>query len=120
MRTTSILWAFLRNTSTSAWMNLLKGEDPKVHDQGKDRHDYYVDYEYDDYDDYDYDDDCGDEDKDSPVHKLLGNFLATLGFFSYFQVVEQLSMHRGTSKSLCLYSHSHTPATSETIGKCRI
>ena len=35
----------------------------------------------------------------SPVHKLLGNFLATLDFFGNFQLVEQLSMHRATSKS---------------------
>ena len=34
----------------------------------------------------------------SPVHKLLGSFSATLGFFDNFQLVEQLSMHRVTSK----------------------
>ena len=56
----------------------------------------------------------------SPVHKLLGNFSATLGFFGNFQLVEQLSVHRATSRFLCLYSHSHAPATSETIKKCRI
>ena len=38
----------------------------------------------------------------SPVHKLLGNFSATLGFFGNFQLVEQLSMHRATSQFLCL------------------
>ena len=53
------------------------------------------------------------------VHKLLGNFSATLGVFGNFQLAEQLSMHRATSKFLCLYSHSHAPATSETK-KCRI
>ena len=56
----------------------------------------------------------------SPVHKLLDNFSPTLGFFGNFQLVEQLSMHRPTSKFLCLYSHRHVPATSETIKKCRI
>ena len=34
----------------------------------------------------------------SPVHKLLGNFPATLGFLSNFQLVEQLSVHRATFK----------------------
>ena len=29
-------------------------------------------------------------------------------------------MHRATSKFLCLISHSHAPATIETIKKCRI
>ena len=47
-------------------------------------------------------------------------FSATLGFIGNFQLVEQLSMHRATSRFLCLYSHSHAPATSETIKKCRI
>ena len=28
-------------------------------------------------------------------------------------------MHRATSKFLCLYSHSHAPATSETIKKVK-
>ena len=56
----------------------------------------------------------------SPIHKLLDNFSATLGFFGNFQLVEHLSMHRATSKFLCLYSHSHANATSETIKKCRI
>ena len=51
----------------------------------------------------------------SPVHKLLANFSATLGFFGNFQVVEQLSVHRAASKFLCLVGHSHAPATSETI-----
>ena len=55
----------------------------------------------------------------SPVHKLLGNFSATFGFFGNFQLVEQLSMLRTTSKFLCLYSLSSAPATSETIKKCR-
>ena len=50
-----------------------------------------------------------------PVHKLLGRFSATLGFFDNFQLVEQLSMHQATSKFLCLYSHSHAPATSEKL-----
>ena len=53
----------------------------------------------------------------SPVHKLLGNFSATLGIFGNFQHVEQPSMHRATSKFLCLYSHSHVPARIETIKK---
>ena len=56
----------------------------------------------------------------SHVHKLFGNFSATLGFFGNFQLVEQLSMHRATSKFLYLHSHSHAPATSETIKKCGI
>ena len=56
----------------------------------------------------------------SPVHKLLGNFSSTLGFFSDFKFVEQLSVHRSTFKCLCLDSHSHAPATSETIEKCRM
>ena len=56
----------------------------------------------------------------SPVHKLLGNFSATSGFFGNFQFAEQLSLHRVTSKFLCLYSHSHAPATSEAVKKCRI
>ena len=56
----------------------------------------------------------------SPVHKLLGNFSATLGFFGNFNLVEQLSVHRATFKFLCLDSHSHACATSETINKCRI
>ena len=51
----------------------------------------------------------------SPVHKLLGNFSATLGLFGNFQLVEQLSVHWETSKLLCLYSRRHAPATSETI-----
>ena len=55
----------------------------------------------------------------SPVHKFLFNFSATLGFFSNFQLAEQLSMYRATSKLLCLDSHSHTPAKSETIKKYR-
>ena len=56
----------------------------------------------------------------SPVRKLLGNFSATLGSFSNFQHLEQHSVHRATFQFLCLYSHSHAPATSETINKCRI
>ena len=56
----------------------------------------------------------------NPVHKLLGNCSATLGPFGDFQLVGQLSMHRATSKFLCLYSHSHAPATCETIKNCRI
>ena len=50
----------------------------------------------------------------SPVHKLLGNFSATLGSFSNFQLVEQLSVHRAT------FSHSYAPAASETIKKCGV
>ena len=53
----------------------------------------------------------------SPVHKLLGNFSGTLGFLSNFQVVEQLSVYRDTVKFLCLDSHSHAHATSETTKK---
>ena len=34
----------------------------------------------------------------SPVRKLLGNFSSTLDFFGNFQLVEQLSIHRATSK----------------------
>ena len=56
----------------------------------------------------------------SSVQKMLCNFSETLGFFGYSQLVEQLSMHRATSKLVCLYSHSDAPATSETIKKCRI
>ena len=56
----------------------------------------------------------------SPVHKLLGNFSAASGFSGNFQLVEQLSVQRATSKLLCLYSHSHAPSASETIKKCRI
>ena len=56
----------------------------------------------------------------SPIHKLLGNFSATLGFLSNFQFAGQLSVHRETFKCLCLESHSHAPATGETIRKCRI
>ena len=48
----------------------------------------------------------------SPVHKFLGNFSATLGFVGNFQFVEQLSVHRATSKFLCLDSDSHAPGTS--------
>ena len=51
----------------------------------------------------------------SPVHKLLGNFSATLGFSSNFQHVKQLSVHRATFKFLYLDSHSHASATSLTI-----
>ena len=58
--------------------------------------------------------------RDSPVHKLLGNFSAALGFISNFQLVEQLSIHRATFKFLFLDSHSHAPATSEATKKCRI
>ena len=43
----------------------------------------------------------------SPVHKLFGNF----------QLVEQLSVHRATFNIFC---HSHGPATSKAIKKCRI
>ena len=56
----------------------------------------------------------------SHVDKLLGNFSPTLSFFSNFNLVEQLSVHRAASKFLYLDSHSHAPATSETINKCRI
>ena len=56
----------------------------------------------------------------SPVHKLLGNFSVTLGFFGNFQLVEQLSVHRATFECLSFYCHSHAPATSETIKKRRI
>ena len=55
--------------------------------------------------------------KSSPVHKLLGNFSATLSTFSNFYLVGQLSVHRATLKFLC---HNHAPATSEAIKKCRI
>ena len=41
----------------------------------------------------------------SPVHKLLGNILATLGLFRNFQLVEQLSVHLATLELLCLDSH---------------
>ena len=44
---------------------------------------------------------------------------AALGFYSNFQLVEQLSVHWETSKFLCLNNHSHAPATSYTIKKCR-
>ena len=61
------------------------------------------------------------KDISSPVHKLLCNFSTTLGFFSNFPLVEQLSVHRATFQFLCLDRHnSHAPATSETIKKCRI
>ena len=56
----------------------------------------------------------------SPVHKLLGNVLGTLGFLGNFQLVEQLSVHRAASTYLCFISHSHALAISETITKCRI
>ena len=56
----------------------------------------------------------------SPVHKLLGNFSATLCFFSHFQFAGQLSVHRAASKFLYLDSHSHAPATSEILKECRI
>ena len=36
------------------------------------------------------------------VHKLFGNFSATLGFFGNFRFVEQLSMHWATAKFLPL------------------
>ena len=39
----------------------------------------------------------------------------TLGFFRNFQLVEQLSVRRETSKILCLYSHSHAPAASKKL-----
>ena len=55
----------------------------------------------------------------SPVHKLLGNFLATSGFFRNFQLVEQLSVDWATLKFLCLDSHSHAHATSEPIKKVK-
>ena len=60
----------------------------------------------------------------SRVHKLLGNCQATLGFFSNFQLVEQLSVHRAASRFSRLDSHSHDPATSEKLksaeyGLCR-
>ena len=55
-----------------------------------------------------------------PVHKLLGFFLVTLGFFGNFQLVEQLSMHRTTFEYLCLDSHSNAPRTSETVKKCSV
>ena len=53
----------------------------------------------------------GPESSDRPVHKLLGNFSATLDFFGNFQLVEELSVHWATSKFLHLYGHSHAPAT---------
>ena len=56
----------------------------------------------------------------SPVHKLLGNFSATLGFFSNFQLVEQLSVHRhraSVHQFLYLNSHSHAPIASGTRKK---
>ena len=53
----------------------------------------------------------------STVHKLLRSFSATLGFLSNFRLVEQLSVHLGTFKFLCLNSHSHAPITSEKIKK---
>ena len=56
----------------------------------------------------------------NPVHKLLGNFSASLGIFSNFGLVEQLLVHRATFKFLCLDSESHASATSETLKKCRI
>ena len=56
----------------------------------------------------------------SPVHKLLGNFLATLGFSSKFPLVEQLLVHWATFEFLFLDIQSHTSATSATIKKCRI
>ena len=55
----------------------------------------------------------------SSVHKLLGNFSATLGFFSTFQLVVQLSVHR-TTLNFCVSIVSHASAASETIKKCRI
>ena len=54
----------------------------------------------------------------SHVYKLLGNFSSTLGFFSNFQLVEQLSVHRATFRHLYLNSHSHATATSEAVKKC--
>ena len=51
----------------------------------------------------------------SSVRKLLGNFSATFGFFSNFQLVEQLSLNRVAFKFLYLDSHSHAPATSEEL-----
>ena len=51
----------------------------------------------------------------SPAHRLLGNFSATLGFSSNCQLVKQRSVHRATCKLLCLDSHSHASATSEAI-----
>ena len=56
----------------------------------------------------------------SPVHKLLGNFSATSGFSRNFHLVEQLPVHRASFKFLCLDSHSHAPATSQALKKCRI
>ena len=50
------------------------------------------------------------------ARQLLGKFR----LFSNFQLVEELSVHRATFQFLCLDSHSHAPATSETIYKCRI
>ena len=50
------------------------------------------------------------------ARQLFGNFR----LFSNFQLVEQLSVHRATFKLVYLNSHSHTPATSETVRKCRI
>ena len=51
------------------------------------------------------------------ARQLFGNLRAFLVTFSF---VEQLSVHRATSKFLCLISHSHAPATSERIKPCRI
>ena len=47
----------------------------------------------------------------SSVHKLLGNFSASLGF----QLAEQHSVYWATFKFLCFDGHSHAHATSETI-----
>ena len=53
----------------------------------------------------------------SLVHKFLDNSSVTLSFFGSFQLFELLSIHWATSKFLCLYNHSHAPATSEAIKK---
>ena len=51
----------------------------------------------------------------SPVNKLPGNFPVTLGFFSNFQLLERLSVHRATFSFLCLDSDSNAPATNEKL-----
>ena len=51
---------------------------------------------------------------------LSGKFSATLSFFSDFELLEQLSVHRATFKFMCLNSYSHAPITSEAIKKCII
>ena len=40
---------------------------------------------------------------------------ANLGFFGNFQLVEQLSVHRATSKFMSLFNHIYALAASEAI-----